>query len=726
MKKNKISLLFLTLFFTCLIVKFSHSQSKNIMTFMDVMNIKRAGSPAVSPDGSRVLYTIRALDWEKRKYFSDIFLVPISGGDSRQMTYTEEKNERNPQWSKDGSFFAFLSDREEKNQIYFMRPDGGEAWKVTNYKDGVSSFNWSKDGKYIAYVTDKSEESQIWIMPGMGGEAQQLTKHKTPVTSWWWSPCSKKIYFTASDEVDKDDIKRKKEHFDVQIAKPVQSPDHLWVVNIESKKEKRLTGGNDYTVQSIVISDDGSRIAFRGASTDRYASWLDVEVYLLDTASETVTRITHNGVGEGSISFSPDSKLLAFSASDEYTYGRLSKIYIMPSSGGPLKKLLPGFPYGTGISFWSDDSKTIFFNTGVGVTRQLFSVPVDGGKEFQLTKVKGSLFASKDEDTGVLLLNYSDPENPSDIYTSSLENIGNKNYWVRLTKSNPQIDKFALGKAESVQWKSTDGKMVEGILIKPVNFREGKRYPLIVQIHGGPASAYTLSFSGSYGTYTNIFAGNGYAVFQPNYRGSTNYGEKFTMEIAGDYFRQAFDDIMTGVDYLIEKGIANPDKLGMMGWSAGGHWSNWTLVSTDRFKAISTGAGAVNWISLYAQTDVQFTREFYFQGTPYDNWDHYIEVSPLKYIKNAKTPTLIHFGEKDQRIPRPQGDELHIALQKLGVPTEYIVYPNMPHGLREPRYQLVKMVSEFNWFEKWIKGKQGWFEWKELLDTLEKEKEEKN
>jgi dipeptidyl aminopeptidase/acylaminoacyl peptidase len=156
----------------------------------------------------------------------------------------------------------------------------------------------------------------------------------------------------------------------------------------------------------------------------------------------------------------------------------------------------------------------------------------------------------------------------------------------------------------------------------------------------------------------------------------------------------------------------------MMGWSAGGHLSSWTLTQTDRFKAISTGAGAVNWISMYAESDVQGVREFYLGGKPYDAWDNFMNESALKFIKNAKTPTLIHVGEADQRVPKPQSDELYMALKKLGVPVEYIVYPGMPHGLSEPRYQMVKMVSEFNWFEKWIKGQKGWFDWKALLDTL--------
>jgi dipeptidyl aminopeptidase/acylaminoacyl peptidase len=158
--------------------------------------------------------------------------------------------------------------------------------------------------------------------------------------------------------------------------------------------------------------------------------------------------------------------------------------------------------------------------------------------------------------------------------------------------------------------------------------------------------------------------------------------------------------------------------MGMMGWSAGGHWSNWTLTHTNRFKAISSGAGAANWVSMYAQNDSQFNREHYFQGTPYDNWDHWVSMSPIKHIKNARTPTLFHCGEIDPRVPRPQSEEMHMALKKLGVPTEFIVYPRTLHGITEPRYQMVKMVSEFRWLDKWIQGRDGWFDWKEILDTV--------
>jgi dipeptidyl aminopeptidase/acylaminoacyl peptidase len=233
-----------------------------------------------------------------------------------------------------------------------------------------------------------------------------------------------------------------------------------------------------------------------------------------------------------------------------------------------------------------------------------------------------------------------------------------------------------------------------------------------------------LSFNASYSNYSHVYAGAGYACLLPNYRGSSNYGEKYRMEIGGDYFRLGYDDIMTGVDYLIAQGIVDGDKMGAMGWSAGGHWSNWILTHTNRFKAISSGAGAVNWISMYAQSDIQRNREFYYGGLPYDRFEEYWNVSPLKYIKNAKTPTLIHVVDGDPRVPRPQSEELHMALKKLGVPTEFMVYPGTTHGIPDARNQMVKMVSEFNWFEKWILGRPGWFEWKDLLQTLKDEKAE--
>ena len=714
----------ITIFILVIILFYPFTQGKaetqkRAMTFLDIIQMNRVSSPDISPDGKCFIYTLSVPDWEKNKSFSDIYITPI-GGKTKQMTFTKDKNEASPKLYKDSSFFAFLSNRsDDKNQIYFMRPDGGEAWKVTDDKFGVSSYEWSRDWKYLAYLGGKPDERQILIMPGKGGDTEKLTNHKTAISSYLCSPESKKIYFTAPDSIDLLDKERKEKKFDVEIKDEIKFPSHLWEINIETKEEKRLTGGNEYSVSQIIISDDGTKIAFLGDSIKRYATHFEREVYILDLNTNTISRITNNSVGEWDLSFSPDSKWLAFTIPDgEKEFMNLRKIYVISSKGDKTKKLLNNFDYDGYISFWSDDSRYIYFVAGVGVNfYHLFRVLIDNDKIEQITNFGGYTYFTKDKDSGKSFINYSDPENPEDCYYSEPENFNDRDKWIRLTDSNPQVKDFLLGKYETIRWNSTDGKTIEGLLIKPENYSEDRKYPLIVQIHGGPASASINSFS----TYIHIYSANDYVVFQPNYRGSLGYGEKFMKEIAGDYFRQAFDDIMSGVDYLIEREIVHPDSMGIMGWSAGGSWSNWALVSTDRFKAISTGAGIVNWISYYGQSGNSTWFEFYIKGTPYDNWDHYVKQSPLKYIKNAKTPTLIHFGENDRTVPRPQGEELHTALKKLGVPTEFIVYPNMGHGNFDMRYRMVKMQAEFNWFEKWIRGKEGWIDWKEMIETLEKE-----
>lgn len=717
------------------------AQQKRPMTFMDVMELRGVGGGSISPDGKMVIYTISIPQWKAGKNFTDIFIAAADASTPpRQMTYTKEKNETSPQWARDSKSFGFLSDRGEKQQLFIMRADGGEARQVSDpanasgagAKDGVSAYAFSRDGKWVAFSAGKPEERQLWLASLEKDDAPvQLSKHATPVTSFQWSPDSSRIFFISPDRVDKDDQKRKEKKFDVRIADEQKPPSHLWSIAMADKSEKRWTTSEDYSVAQFTESMDNAWIGFRSVSTERHANTTtqdEAEIYLLDLASGEARRLTNNNVGENLGRFSPDSKLFYFSAEDDFQDMRNAKFYVVSVASGPMKKLLPAWDHSAGQASWSADSKTIYFGEGVGVDGHLFAVSaIDGDKAAapqQLTRERGVLGGSFDYEVGLFLLTFTDPTQPGNYYVARPETIGQRARWTRVSDANPQVAQFQLGEFETVRWKSSDGKEIEGILVYPVGYEKGKRYPLVAQIHGGPAGADMNTFSAGYGSYVHIFAANGYAILKPNYRGSDQYGEKFRMQIAGDYFRQAFDDIMLGVDALIARGIADPDKLGMMGWSAGGHWSNWTLTHTNRFKAISSGAGAMNWISMYAQTDVQSNREFYFKGKPWENWDHYLDVSPLKYIKNAKTPTLIHVCDGDPRVPKPQSDELHMALKKLGVPTEYIVYPQNTHGITDPRYQMVKMVSEFNWFEKWIKGKPGWFDWKSLLATLEEPKKE--
>lgn len=536
------------------------------MTFLDIIQMRSIGSTDISPDRKWFVYTISVPDWEKSKRFSEIYITPLTGGKTKQMTFTKDKNESSPKWYRDGSFFAFLSDRSEnKNQIFFMRPDGGEAWKVTDDKFGVSSYKWSRDWEYLAYLGGKPEERQIWIIPGEWNKAEKLTEHKTAISSYFWSPYGMKIYFVAPDSIDLLNKERKEKGFDVVIKDEINIPSQLWEIDIETKEEKRLTGGNEYSVLEISISDDGTKIAFFGSPTERYATAFEWDVYLLDLNTNTISRITNNSHYGGNLSFSPDSKWLAFTYPDgEKEISDLRKIYIVPSEGGEVKKLLNNFDYEGWISFWSDDSRDIYFSAGVGVNIHLFKVSIDNNQIEQITNFSGYPFFVKDKNTGTFVVWHFDSENPRDVYYSVPENLADRDKWIKLTAANPQVKDFLLGKYETIRWKSTDDTPVEGLLIKPVNYKKNRKYPLIVQIHGGPHDACMNYFSTSWSDYVHIYTANDYVVFQPNYRGSTGYGEKFKKDVT-PYFGLSLDDIMTGVDYLIERGIVHPDSMGVMG-----------------------------------------------------------------------------------------------------------------------------------------------------------------
>jgi len=714
------------------------SDSLRPMTFMDAQLFKRAGSPTPSPDGQWMLYTVTTPDWEKARSQTDIHLVSLSEGvtSNKQMTFTEESNERSPQWSRDGSFFVFASNREgDENQLYLMRPDGGEARRITDAKDGISDFAFSEDGQWLAYRAGESGEEQLWRLPVDGiatAEAKKLTDGAAGVDDWEWAPDSRSIYLTRPDTLDEDNKTRREKRFTVDIKNMVTPLSNLWVVDLESDslEARQLTSDPSVSITGFTISDDGHWVAFTAGSAKRYernitGARLYTDQYLLEVGTGNIERLTDNyEVGEGGLGFSPDSRWIAYSAPDDMTRYTMTenRLYIreVTDRGGSFRKLGESFDGSASGGFWSDDGRTIYFNAGVKVTTQLHALDVRSGEVRRVTDERAAMSVRRDDDTGVILIGYSDPKTPPTYFTvGSIDRITDRSAWIQLVDVNPQVREMALGEEVEINWTSTDGKTVGGILVKPVGYREGERYPLVVTIHGGPASADVLRFNGG----SQVYAGAGYAVLKPNYRGSRNYGNAHRTDIVGDYFTLGFDDIMTGVDYLIDQGIVDGDRMGAFGWSAGGHWSNWILTHTDRFKAISSGAGTMNWISMYAQSDVQRNRQFYIgDDFLYENFEPYWDQSPLKYIANAKTPTMVHVVEGDPRVPSPQSVELHMALKKLGVDTELFMYPGRSHGIPDPRNRLVKAVSEMKWMDYYVRGMGEKFAWRDVLETLEKEK----
>ena len=714
---------------------------KRPLTFLDMRKMKRTGSYDVSPDGNWMLYTMTVPDWKAAEDQSDIHLVSLKDGLSshKQMTFTDDKSERSPSWSMDGSYFVFISNRDgDKNQLFMMRPDGGEARKITKAKEGVSNFAFSKDGKWLIYKSGKDEDIQLYALAtdNLGdSEPKQLTTGETGIQDWEISPGNDRIYFTRPDHPDTDNITRMDKGFTVDVKNYETPLESLWSLDLVSMEEQRITNDDSYTVSRFSISHDGKWIAYNGTSSDRYKrniteQRINADIFLYDVSNNSIERLTNNNeVSESLPSFSPDGRWIAFLSSDDMRgYNMKSRrVYFreVSNKGGTFKKLGTRFNDHVGLDFWSEDGNTIYFNAGIRVTRQLMSLDVNTGDVKQITNAKARLTVSQDDDTGVILVNYSDPMTPATMFTTpTLDQITNRSSWLQLTDANPELKNLVLGKQYEINYTSTDGKEVGGVVVLPVGYERGKRYPLVVSIHGGPAGADYLSFNENSG---QVYAGAGYAMFCPNYRGSTNYGEAHRTDIVGNYFPQAFDDIMAGVDYLIAEGIVDGDRMGAMGWSAGGHWSNWILTHTDRFKAISSGAGTMNWISMYAQSDVQRNRRYYLGDTPmYEDFEPFWEQSPLKYIKNAKTPTMVHVVAGDPRVPSPQSVELHMALKKLGVDTELFMYPGKSHGIPDTRNRLVKAVSEMAWMDYYVRGIGEKFSWRQVLDTLEEENSKEN
>lgn len=718
------------------------SAQQRTFTFMDVQELKRAGSWVPRSDGALMLYTVTTPDWADADSQSDIHIVSLEEGVSsnRRLTFTDDKNETQPTWAPDGSFFVFVSNRDSDesggDQLYMMRHDGGEAQKITEAEEGVSGFNFSPDGSWLVYRSGESGQEQLFRISAAdltAGEAEQLTEGEAGVQQWDFSPDGNRIYFVRADDFDEDEKLRVKEGFTVEVKNATTPLSKLWSIDVISSTESPLTTSELYSVDAFTISPDGRWIGFTGGSPKRYErnitqARLYTDQYLYEVGSGRVERLTENyEVGESGLSFSPDSRWIAFVAPDDMERYSMtnSRMYVrtVDDSGGAFRKIGSDFDESMRAGFWSDDASTIYFNAGVKVTTQLHALDVQTGQVRQLTHERAALSVSRDEDSGVILIGYSDPVTPPTVFTtSSIDGVADRSSWVQLVDANPQVRDIALGEEVEINWTSTDGKTVGGVLVYPVGYSEGTRYPLIVAIHGGPASADQLRFNGGYNA--QVYAGAGYAVLKPNYRGSTNYGNAHRTDIVGDYFTLGFDDIMTGVDYLIEQGIVDSERMGALGWSAGGHWSNWILTHTDRFKAISSGAGTMNWISMYAQSDVQRNRQFYIgDDFLYGNFDPYWDQSPLKYIADAETPTMVHVVEGDPRVPSPQSVELHMALKKLGVPTELFMYPGRSHGIPDPRNRLVKAVSEMAWMDHYVRGIGEKFEWKQVLETLEAKKE---
>jgi dipeptidyl aminopeptidase/acylaminoacyl peptidase len=630
------------------------------MGIVDLLNIPRLSDPQRSPDGKDVIYTRADADWKAGRRVSHIWRAPI---------------------------------------------DGGQPVQLTSGADGENGPRWSPDGKTIAFTAKRGDDefAQIYLLPSDGGEARRLTTHASAVSELTWARDGSSMFFKAAEPKSAEDKAREKVRDDVYLYDENYKQTHLWNVAIASKVENRITDG-DFSVTEYELSADGRRMTYLRAPTPLLGDGDKSEVWVANTDGTNAVQVTRNAVQETGPAISPDDAMVLFVSGsnakfETYYNGRL---FIAPASGGAARVVVGETePIDVDRAIWSKDGKSIYFLANLGVHEELFVVPASGGKPRQITNGKHSLSGvSLSDGADIFTFIAADSHSGGEVWTMAAGDPSPK----QITHVFDYLGRdIKLGQQEAIQWKGADGATVEGIVTYPVDYTAGRKYPLAVMTHGGPQAADKYSI-GSMSYEIQVLAGKGYVSLQPNYRGSTGYGDAFLRDMVGHYFQNAHLDVLAGVDELIRRGVADPDRMVKMGWSAGGHMTNKVITVTDRFKAASTGAGVAQWMSMYAQSDIRSYRTPWFGGTPWQKdapIDAYWNNSPLKDVANVKTPTLFFVGEKDPRVPMPQSLEMYRALKSNDVPTHLYVAPREPHGWGELRHQLTKLNAEIEWFERY-------------------------
>ena len=592
------------------------------------------------------------------------------------------------------------------SQIWVANTDGSDLVQFTYDKKSNTHPRFSPNGKYLAFISKRSEKPQIWIMNIAGGGPWQFTHEKQGAGAFHWSPNSKTIAFLMKDPETDEEEKNKKEKRDVILVDKNFKYGHIYTKKFNSKsdtsKAERITNGN-YDITNFDWNPNGKNIAFSHRPEPTFNSgFVSGDISMVNLSNKKVkSLVTWEGV-DSSPSFSPDGKLIAFTSNggNREVIG-LNDIFVIKTNGGKPRKLSETPNRGrVGIINWSTDSRHVYIRDLDRTQSQLYKIGVQDKSIDALFDAEGfvSSIAISNDETKIIYVKQT-VDKPSEVFSGLLRQIKTK----RITDFNISLDLPAVTKTEILQWESKDGLEIEGLLTYPANYNKRKKYPLALIIHGGPAGSFPQTFTGNPGIYVvQYFTSKGYAVLRPNPRGSTGYGKDFRYANFKDWGFGDYEDIMSGVDKVIEMGVADQKRLAVMGWSYGGYMTSFVVTRTDRFKAASMGAGLPNLISMTSTTDISNYLVAHMGDEFWNDYKTYEKHSAIYRIKNVVTPTQILHGENDLRVPFTQGQEFYGALKRKGVSTEMVVYPRTPHGPREPKLLMDVSPRILTWLDKYI------------------------
>lgn len=624
-----------------------------------------------------------------------ILLVPAAG--LAQLTPEQALSVRqisDPHFSPDGSRVAFIvsqppKDTSRNTDIWILDVKTGDVMQFTNAPKSDTSPRWSPDGKKLAFLSDRSGPNQIYLFSPMGGDPAQLTEGKNGIQNFEWSPDGKQIAFLAPEPKTGEDDKREKEKGDARVEDRDDRHARLWVLDVESKKVRKLTSA-PWRISEAHWKPDGK--GFIAAATDRpeMDQWTN-RIFAVSIDDGSLKQITAPKGPFGRLDVSPDGSAIAYVASRSEGPSP-HDLYIVPAQGG-VGKNITGTSIDRPISAykWRSNAGLLVLVQN-GFTTALYSLNADG----KATPMSGFDVNPSTFDiasNGSMVFPGETAAQLQELWLSDAKGAAR-----RVTKFNDHFREITLGQPEIFKYKSFDGLDIEALLLKPPSFTAGVKLPLIVLVHGGP----TGRWSDSVESWGQLLATRGYAVVYPNIRGSTGYGNKFIEMNRADWGGGDYKDVMACVDALVQRGIANPDKLGIGGWSYGGYMAAWAVTQTNRFKASISGAPVIDLASEFGTEDGSAYDEWFY-GLPYEKLDGFIKSSPITYAKNVRTPTLLLQGDADLTDPIGQSQQFYRALKRYEVDAQLVIYPREGHGLREEKHLLDRLTRVIDWFDSRVK-----------------------